>query len=122
MFPLPQAEIVSCYLDESPFAALHLRWPEDGVSGHTRAWQFPEGVRLLSALPDRFGVNIHRIGDDTYQVGLVWNRLSLTWANACRADLLNSCIGPMLCSIGTDLSELLNQPIQVDLAPLSNVA
>jgi hypothetical protein len=125
MNTLPEPEVLSCCFEESftpRLAAMQLRWPDDGTQLRTHVWQFPEGVRLLGPLPERFGVSIHRMSDDAYDVCLVWGRMSLQWNGISRRDLLTGSIGPMLRALGTDIANLLNQPILTDLALLRNAA
>ncbi len=124
MRTLPAADVVSCYFDDGVaprLAAMRLRWPDDAGT-NARLWRLPENVRLISTLPESFGVRIHRTASDAYEVCLLWNRITLHWAGIPRSQLLNSSLGTVLTSIGTDLDNLLNQPILSDAERLHRVA
>jgi hypothetical protein len=114
MITLPVPELISCYFDDGfapRLAAMRLRWPDDEAATTTGLWHFPQNVRLLDTLPERFGVRVHRTGRDAFEVCLLWNNVSLRWANVPRAELINSSLHPVLAAIGTDLDDLLNQPV-----------
>jgi hypothetical protein len=115
MRAFPEPEVISCYFDASftpRLAAMCLRWPQDDeATTQACLWRLPEKVRLIDTLPERFGVRIQRVGDDVYDVALVWNRISLCWSAVPRRDLLNTSLGAVLAALGTDLDHLLAQPV-----------
>jgi hypothetical protein len=115
---LPAPEVVSSYFDEAftpLLGAMELCWPDEPDPTRATLWHLPEGVRLVDTLPRWFGVRILRTNDDTYDVCLLWNHVALRWTEACRADLLASSLQPILASLGTDLTHLLDQPVLVPL-------
>jgi hypothetical protein len=123
MRALPEPEVVSCYFDDGftpRLAAMCLRWPDDDeATTQACLWRLPEDVRLLDVLPQRFGVRIQRVDTDAYDVALVWNHLSLCWSSLPRHEVVNSSLGQVLRALGTDLGNLLAQPV---MGPVSVAA
>jgi hypothetical protein len=120
----PEPEVVSCYFDDAfvpHLAAMHLRWPDEG-GNDTVLWHFPGNVRVISPLPDRLGLRIHRTGTDAYEIYLRWNSMSLHWQDTPRSQLVRSSIGPVLAALGTDLEHLLEQPLPGEPQRLAHVA
>jgi hypothetical protein len=110
---LPRPQVVRCYFHDgfSPrLPAMCLRWDVEALGNPERLWELPGGVCLVGPPPERFGVSIRRRGKDAYNVRLLWDRTSLSWAGLPRAELLASALSPLLGAMGTDLWYLLDQP------------
>ena len=110
---LLKPEIERCFVEkriEPPLSAMELCWNADGVT--ERAWHLPEGAVLTGAPPTRFGIAVHRLGKDGYDVQVLWNRLILNWHGLTRREILASCLPMLLRALGTDLGYLLEQPIE----------
>ena len=108
---LSTPEVVRTYTDESQSPRLQvlcLRWGQEG--GTERLWELPEGVSILCPAPTRFGVSVQRIAPEAYSVRLVWDHTLLSGRSVSRAQLLTSCLSPLLSALGTDLWHLLDQP------------
>ena len=88
--------------------AMCLRW---GTGRRERLWELPEGMSILGPAPERFGISIQRMGNDSYAVRLLWDRTCLSWPALSRAQLLTSALAPLLGALGTDLWYLLDQPV-----------
>lgn len=115
---LPEPEVVSSYFDDGfapRLAAMCLRWPEEPACLRASLWKLPDNVRLISPVPQHFGVRILRHAEDCYDVCLVWDRQSLHWPQARRAELIGSGIEAVLAALGTEMQNLLEQPIAVPL-------
>jgi hypothetical protein len=113
---LPEPEVVHCYFDEGfhpRVPAMCLRWQPEEFGQTKRLWELPEGISLAGPAPQRFGVSIQRQSADGYTVQLLWDRTRLCWPNLNRAQLLTSCLTPLLGAMGTDMWYLLDQPIHV---------
>jgi len=111
---LPKPNVTRCFFDNSfdpPLPAMELKWDADDA-GFERAWRLPDSVSLKGAAPQRFGVTIHRLGENTYQVRVLWNRLCLNWDGLTRLQVMTSCLAEILRSLGTDVWDLLNQPVE----------
>jgi hypothetical protein len=111
---LPKPDIVRCFFERSfepPLSAMELRWDADapGVAEHT--WYLPDGVVLKGPAPRRFGVTIHRQSKNSYHVRVLWNRLSLSWDDLTRLQIMTSSLAVVLSALGTDLWYLLEQPV-----------
>jgi hypothetical protein len=109
---LPAVEVVRCYFDDTfdpVLPAMTLRWG----TAHERRWELPEEVSLFGPPPRQFGVSIRRTGSDGYFVRLLWDQTCLSWKLLSRVQLLTSALSPILAALGTDLRELLDQPVQV---------
>ncbi len=109
---LPPAEVVRKYIDEE--FDLHtpvqvLRWPGDPAPAE-RLWDLPEGLCVVGGPPTRLGVSIRRQNGSAYAVRLLWERSVLSWTGLSRAEVLGSCLGPLLAALGVDLWSLLEQP------------
>jgi hypothetical protein len=116
---LPKPQILRCFSERTfdpPLPAMELRWHLDHASAVERTWHLPDGVVVKGATPSRFGVTIHRDAENSYQVRVLWNRLSLTWQGLTRNQVMASSLAPLLHALGTDLWYLLNQPIDQPLA------
>lgn len=112
---LPKPDVVRCFFEQNfdaPLPAMELRWNPDSAGAYERVWHLPESVTVKGAAPQRFGVNIHRIGADSYKVRVLWNRLCLTWESLTRRQIMTSSLAPVLESLGTDVWYLLNQPAE----------
>jgi len=115
---LPKPSVVRCFFEHSfepPLAAMELRWDPNAPGVGDHAWHLPDGVVLKGPAPERFGVTIRRYGKDAYQVRMLWNGLSMSWAKLSRVQIMTSALAVILDSLGTDLWYLLNQPIEVDI-------
>ncbi len=112
---LPKPEVARCFFERSfepPLPAMELRWDLDAAGLAERTWHLPDGVVLKGATPERFGVTIHRLGENAYCVRLLWNRLCLSWESLTRAQVMASALANLLTALGTDLWYLLNQPVE----------
>jgi hypothetical protein len=119
---LSAPEVVRCYFDESfdpPLPAMILDW----VGGPPeRLWELPEGFTHCGPAPRHFGISIRRLSRDDYAVRLLWDRTSIIWQSLSRMQLLASALHNLLGSLGTDLREMLDQPIQPPARRLQRVA
>ena len=93
---------------------MQLRWRGDGAS--ERVWHLPKGVTIVSAAPTRFGMAIERVGDDAFTLRLTWNEVHFSWSRLRRADVMTSSLSLVLHALGTDLWDLLQQPVSDALA------
>lgn len=112
---LPKPTVDRCFFEHSfepPLSAMELCWDPDAPGVMERAWHLPEGVVIKGAAPGRFGVTIHRLGKDSYQVRVLWNRLCLSWEGLTRVQIMTSSLAIILSALGTDLWYLLNQPVK----------
>jgi hypothetical protein len=112
---LPAVDVVRCYFDDSfdpLLPAMALRWAIGPGGSADRLWHLPEDVSLFGPPPRHFGVSVRRTGADAYAVRLLWERTSLAWKVLSRVQLLTSALRPILAALGTDLRELLEQPVQ----------
>lgn len=111
--PMPP-EVVGCFFERSfhpPLWGLELRWPHDTLA-IDRTWQLPDGLLLHGPVPTRFGITVHRLHADRYQVCLMWDGRCLQWNDLSRQALLSSSLSPLLAALGTDLAYLLDQPAE----------
>jgi hypothetical protein len=112
---LPKPEVARCFFERSfepALPAMDLRWDLDAGGVAERTWQMPDGVVLKGATPDRFGVSIRRLGENSYSVRVLWNRLCLSWEQLTRVQIMASALAHLLKALGTDLWQLLNQPVE----------
>jgi hypothetical protein len=115
MDSLPAPEVIRCYFDEGfqpHLPAMCLRWDADSLGRAERLWYLPEDVCLEGPPPERFGINLQRLGTNAYAVRLLWNQSRLSWASLTRVQLLTSALGPILRALGTELRYLLDQPVK----------
>ncbi len=115
MQQLPAPEIVRCYFEtrfEPHLPAMELRWDPEVAGVAERTWYLPDNVCLKGPAPEHFGLTLHRHGDDTYQVRVLWNRLCLCWEHLPRTEIMASSLSLVLAALGTDLWYLLSQPIE----------
>jgi hypothetical protein len=118
---LSRPEVVRCFFHKScelQLPAMELRWSPDAE----RIWYLPDCVCLKGPAPHRFGITIHRHGEDAYRVRVLWNRLFLSWDNLARVHLMSSSIALVLNALGTDLWYLLNQPIAEESSACARAA
>jgi hypothetical protein len=101
---------------------MHLRWDPDAPGVADRTWHFPGGVSIRGAAPEHFGVTFHRRGPNAYEVRVLWNELSLAWMNLSRLQIMTCTLAPLLRSLGTDLWQLLDQPVEQEPVPPARVA
>jgi hypothetical protein len=114
---LTQPEIVRCCFDElfdARVPAMCLRWKSEAHTSAEKTWDLPEGMRLVSPAPERFGVSIRRHGADSYAVRLLWDRTCMYWPALTRRTLMASSLAPLLEAMGTDLWYLLDQPVAAE--------
>ena len=114
MSDLPRPEVLRCFLEDSfqpPLPAMGLCWDVDAADVADRVWRLPDGVSIRGPAPSRFGVSVSRHGADAYQVRMLWNGLGMTWENLSRVQIMASALAPMLAALGTDVWNLLTQPI-----------
>src|SRR5262249_22945488 len=113
---LPEPHVVRCYFDDGfqpRLPAMSLRW-EEGSGASERLWELPDGFCLTGPPPEQFGITIQRRTADSYSVRLLWNQTGLSWPTLSRAELLTSCLAPLMSAMGTDLWQLLDQPIRAE--------
>jgi hypothetical protein len=106
-------QVVGCGFDpafQTSPAVMRLRW--SGGLPSRRAWNLPGGVCVSGPPPENFGITVRRQADDTYYVDLLWDRMFLCWASLTRGQLVESALLPLLRILGTELSELLDQPLE----------
>ena len=94
------------------FQAMVLRWDPNALGSAERLWYLPEDVCLTGPAPERFGVSIQRHDTDSYTVRVLWNRTYLSWTDLTRVQLLTSALAPLLGALGTDLWQLLAEPVR----------
>jgi hypothetical protein len=115
METLPRPEVLRRFTDaecQPPLPAMRLRWDPTAMGFGERLWYLPENVCLTGPAPERFGVTIDRHGDDSYCVHVLWNRTYLSWPDVTRVQLLTSALAPLLAALGTDLWQLLSEPVR----------
>jgi hypothetical protein len=113
MEALPRPEVLRRFTEaacQPALPALRLRWDASALA--ERLWELPESVCLTGSAPERFGFNIERQGDDAYAVHILWNRTHLSWPELTRVQLLTSALAPLLAALGTDLWQLLAEPVR----------
>jgi hypothetical protein len=118
METLPQPEVIRRFTDhdgQTALPAMRLRWDPNVMGFGERLWYLPENVCVTSPAPERFGVCIERHGEDAYAVRLLWNRTHLSWSSLTRVQLLTSALSPLLAALGTDLWQLLSEPVHTTL-------
>jgi hypothetical protein len=114
MQDLPRPEVLRCFFEDSfdpPLPAMALHWDPEAAGVAECAWHLPDGVCVKGPAPARFGVVIHRRGEDAYHVRVLWNGLGLSWERLSRVQIMASSLAPVLAALGTDLWNLLVQPI-----------
>jgi hypothetical protein len=115
METLPRPEVIRRFTDAAchpPLPALRLRWDTSAMGFSERLWDLPENVCVTGPAPERFGVSIERQGEDAYAVRVLWNRTYLSWTELTRVQLLTSALAPLLSALGTDLWQLLAEPVR----------
>jgi hypothetical protein len=112
---LPPPLVVRCGCDpafDACPAVMELRWDSGSPASARRTWSLPGGISLCSSPPERFGITVQRREADSYYVDLLWNHTFLCWASLTRSQLAGSALLPLLQAMGTDLWELLDQPVE----------
>jgi len=115
---LPKPTVERCFFEHSfepPFSAMELTWDPDAPGVMERTWHLPDGVVIKGPAPQRFGVTIHRLGNNSYRVRALWNRLCLSWEGLTRLQIMTSSLALVLSALETDLWYLLNQPVETTL-------
>ncbi len=113
--PIPQ--IVCTEIDDTFdvfMPVLQLHWGEVNQNHPERIWELPEGVTMVGAGPEHFGLKVQRCDRNSYSVRLLWNQTVLHWTRLTRVQLLSSALLPILESLGTDLRDLLDQPVRAE--------
>ena len=113
MSDILEPEVLGCYFDRGfspPLPAMRLRWLSDGFV-RPRIWWLPAGLRTVGPAPQCFGIAIHRVSADAYDVCLLWDMTRLFWPALSRELLTNSSLATLLDAMGTNLDYLLDQPI-----------
>ncbi len=114
---LPKPHIERCMFErcfEPPLPVMDLCWDEDAFGVAEHDWHFPDGILLQGPAPRRFGITIHRHGNDAYLVRVAWNRVCLSWESLTRVEIMTGSLALILNSLGTDVWHLLNQSIETD--------
>jgi hypothetical protein len=117
METLPRPEVIRRFTDAEyhpPMPAMRLRW-DASATGFDRLWELPENVSMTGPAPERFGISIERHGEDAYAVRLLWNQTHLSWPALKRVQLLTCALAPLLSALGTDLWQLLAEPVRSTL-------
>jgi hypothetical protein len=117
MDTLPRPEVIRRFTDAEyhpPMPAMRLRW-DASATGFDRLWELPDNVSMTGPAPERFGISIERHGEDAYAVRMLWNQTHLSWAALKRVQLLTSSLAPLLAALGTDLWQLLAEPVRSTL-------
>lgn len=125
MTTLPSPQIVACEdvslgLDEfflPEMGALRLHWDDAVEALRPRNWTLPLRHVVEGPAPTRFGIRVTRYGEDQYSVHVVWNRSGIAWTDLNRREIQESDLGCLLAAMGTNLDDLLNQPVQVESPP-----
>jgi hypothetical protein len=113
MSDLPEPEMLGCFFDEgfSPsLPVMRLRWLSTSFR-RRRIWRLPAGLRITGPAPQRFGITIHRVSTNEYDVCLVWDATRLCLSAVARSSLTASSLPLFLRAMGTDLDYLLDQPV-----------
>ena len=110
MHALPVPNVVRSG-NEGSMSILLLQWNPDIPGVADRTWELPEHVCITGPAPKRFAYAIDRRGQDSYQLKVLWNQMSLEWKNLTRRQLLTTALTPILKALGTDLGELLERPM-----------
>jgi len=117
METLPRPEVIRRFTDaefQPPLPAMRLRW-DPSATGFDRLWDLPENVSMTGAARERFGFSIERHGEDGYAVRVIWNQTYLSWPSLKRVQLLTCALAPLLAALGTDLWQVLAEPIRATL-------
>jgi hypothetical protein len=91
---------------------MELRWDSDSAGAFERVWHLPDNVVIKGPAPQRFGVTIHRVGENSYKVRVVWNGICLHWEDLTRRQIMTSALTLVLGALGTDVWYLLDQPLE----------
>jgi hypothetical protein len=122
---LTKPEVLRSYFEttvQPHVPAMHLRWDPDAPGVADRTWHLPDGVSVKGPAPEHFGVTIHRHGPNAYRVRVLWNQLSLAWNELTRVQIMTSALAPLLRSLGTDLWQLLEKPVNQEAVSPARVA
>jgi hypothetical protein len=122
---LPKPEVIRQGMDHAQTTsvpALWLRWNHDSPTTAEKIWYLPKDLCLTGPAPERFGVMIQRRGDDSYELRVVWNEMSLAWHSLRRVQILSSALNPLLRALGKDLWQMLVQPVHQEQSLLAMVA
>lgn len=122
MISVQSPDIVSCEIVQlcanrvfvSELGVLKLHWIDPDFATQIRLWNLPLDQGVTGPPPTRFGIRIARTGSDRYAIHLVWNRTGFAWTDLSRSEITCTDLGIVLDAIGTDLDELLTQPIEHD--------
>lgn len=104
--------VTSCYLDKTfhqAVSAMRLHWPVGSLA--EQSWHLPQGITLTSPPPEQFGLSIKRWADDAFALRLLWNDHLLEWRQLSRRQILTCSLTPLLRALGTDVWQLLEQPV-----------
>jgi hypothetical protein len=114
MNDLLRPKVLRCFYEDRfqpPLPEMELRWDADATDVADRLWHLPDGVSIKGPAPTRFGVSVHHAGNDAFQVRMLWNGLAVNWDRLSRVQLMASALAPLLAALGTDLWNLLGQPV-----------
>lgn len=114
---LAEPKVTRCFCDATVapmMQAMELNWR--GMDAVERIWHLPKGVTVLSPAPTRFGILVERMGDDEFKVQLLWNHICFAWNPLRRVEIMTSSLPHILKALGTDLWDLLQQPVAGSLA------
>jgi hypothetical protein len=107
---LSAPKVVRSYVEDSftpSLSVLCLRW--EGEETVERLWELPEGVSILGAAPARLGWTVRQEGSGNFSVRLLWDRTCLNWDSLSHAEILTSCLSPLLSALGFDLWHVLDE-------------
>jgi len=112
---LPQPRITGCACERafpSYLATLKLEWDDHDVASRQLTWSMPRDFLLSSPVPVRFGIRLVRLDLNSYSLYVIWNETRLAWDHLTRQQVARSSLPQLLAALGTDLEELLDQPIE----------
>ena len=81
MSDILEPEVLDCFFDggfSPPLPAMRLHWLSDTFR-RSRIWQLPAGLRIAGPAPQRFGITIHGVSTDAYDVCLLWDANRMHW-------------------------------------------
>jgi hypothetical protein len=113
MPPLPEPDLVSCLIIEQVqphMMAMRLHWPDD-LATRPQIWDLPAGKQQFGPAPECFGIVLHRVAFDGFELRLWWDGSYHSWPHLSRQAVIDSCLSRLLSALGSDLSFMLDQPV-----------
>jgi hypothetical protein len=124
MPPLSEPDLVSCLVIEEVqphMLAMRLHWPDDDTTG-PQIWDLPGNVQQFGPAPDVFGIVLHRMAFDGFDLRLWWDGTHFSWPHLSRRTIEDSCLGRLLSALGSDLGFMLDQPVRGEPQPVEKAA